>query len=233
MYAIMAIFGICFAFAISMFKRKAFGLKKRDIARLVMFAIVGALVGAKLFQLIGYVIRDGGNPGFWTFEHWKGLMTGVGVFYGGLLGAVGAAVLCAKISRIDVESMFNIAAYAGFAFQSFGRIGCYCAGCCYGILLSHGARFPVQLLEAAFCFVSLLAFLTIKPERRTQLPLFPFFVIQYSIGRFAFEFLRGDANRGHFWLLSTSQWIALLLIALAIFWLMKVRKIQCERKYVS
>jgi len=85
----------------------------------------------------------------------------------------------------------------------------------------EGNPFPVQLFEAGFCFVALLAFLIIKLERRWPgIPLFPVYLITYSVGRFILEFLRGDANRG-IWILSTSQWIALALISLSVFWLRK------------
>jgi len=120
--------------------------------------------------------------------------------------------------------VFNMLSYVALAFLSFGRIGCYSAGCCYGIRLADGTRFPVQLLEAGFCFAALIAFLVTKPERRWPgTPLFPIYLITYSAGRFALEFLRGDANRG-VWLLSTSQWIALVLIAVALVWLRKHKK---------
>ena len=130
-------------------------------------------------------------------------------------------MLWAKIGRIDHKKVLDMGAYIGLAFQSFGRVGCYCAGCCYGIELADGSQFPVQLVEAGFCFMLLLTFLIVKPERRWPgLPLFPVYLITYSVGRFLLEFVRGDSNRG-IWILSTSQWIALALIALAIVWLKK------------
>lgn len=222
MYAVMAIFGIVFAVIIALVKRKAFDLRKRDVLRVASFAVIGALVGARLFSIIGKVFRHGGDPGFWAGPNLLKLMLGSGlVFYGGLLGGFGMAALRAKIGRISLRSVFDCAAYVGLAFQSIGRIGCYCAGCCYGIELADGTKFPVQLVEAAYCFMMLLAFLIVKPERRwPRLPLFPVYLIIYSVGRFIFEFFRGDANRG-VWILSTSQWIGLALIALAVLWLRK------------
>jgi phosphatidylglycerol:prolipoprotein diacylglycerol transferase len=222
MYTLMAIFGILFVVVIGLCKRKAFALRKRDILRLVACATIGALLGGRLFSVIGNIIKSIAEPDFWTAARWAQIMNAGQVFYGGLLGAVGMTVLWAKIGHIDRTNMFNFAAYAGFAFQSFGRLGCYCAGCCYGIELADGDHFPVQLVEAGFCFLMLLVFLIIKPERRwPKLPLFPVYVMIYSVGRFFLEFLRGDARRGHFWIFSTSQWIAMALIALAVLWLKK------------
>jgi len=221
MYIVMAIFGIVFALSVALVKHKAFGLRIRDVLCVLSFAVIGALLGARVFGAIGQIVRHGGEPGFWSAQHWLRILSAGGVFYGGLLGALGLAALWAKIGRIELKKVLDMGAYVGLAFQSLGRIGCYCAGCCYGIELADGTRFPVQLFEAGFCFAALLAFLIVRPERRwPKLSLFPVYLIAYSIGRFVLEFYRGDANRG-VWILSTSQWIGLALFALAVAWLWK------------
>jgi len=135
MYSVMALFGAVFVIVIGLAKHKALGLRKRDVLILVVYATIGAIAGAKLFSVIGQIVKHGGEPGFWTAEHWLHILGAGGVFYGGLLGALGMAALRAKTGRIELTSMFNYAAYAALAFQSLGRIGCYCAGCCYGVEL--------------------------------------------------------------------------------------------------
>ena len=136
MYAVMAMFGIVFAVTIALLKHKAFSLRKRDVLLLAALATIGAFFGAKLFGAIGHIIKHGGDPGFWTLEHWSYVLSGGGVFYGGLLGAIGLAALWAKIGRLELKNVLGIGAYVGFAFQSMGRLGCYCAGCCHGIELA-------------------------------------------------------------------------------------------------
>jgi len=222
MYGVMALFGIAFSLAIALAKHKAFHLRRRDVLLVITFAVIGALVGGWLFSVIGNIIESSGAPDFWTAARWIQMLNAGSVFYGGLLGALGMAALWAKIGRIELKNVLNMGAYIGLAFQSIGRIGCYCAGCCYGIELADGAKFPVQLVEAGYCFAMLLAFLIVKPERRwPRVPLFPVYLTIYSVGRFCFEFLRGDANRGSLWIFSTSQWIALALVSLAVVWLWK------------
>jgi len=221
MYFVMGLSGFLFAIFIGLMKCRAFNLHAWDILRIATFVIIGGLLGARLFAAFGYILLYGREPNFWTAENWLEISRGVGVFYGGLLGSIGMAALRAKFSHIDMKSMFNVFAYGALAFLSIARIGCYCAGCCYGIELASGARFPVQLVEAGFCMVALIVFLILKPERRwPSIPLLPLYMITYSVGRFVLEFFRGDEGRG-IWLLSSSQWIALVLIAVAIVWLHK------------
>ena len=195
------------------------------------FAAVGILGGARVLSVIVKMLQHGGDPGFWTAKNLIDLLLSAGfVFFGGLLGGFGMLALLAKLKRIEPKSMFSAYAYVALAFVSFARLGCYCAGCCYGIELADGSRFPVQLIEAGFCFAVLLAFLIIRPERRwPSLSLFPIYLITYSVERFILEFFRGDATRG-VWLLSTSQWIGLVLIVAAVLWLKKNKPLHKSNK---
>lgn len=113
-------------------------------------------------------------------------------------------------------------------FHMFGRLGCFFAGCCYGREANWGVVFmhslnapngvpliPVQLFEAAFNLLMLVAILIIRPERKRQGLLLPLYLIAYAIGRFILEFFRGDMGRGIF-LFSTSQWISLFVLPIGI-----------------
>ena len=238
MYSLMGLFGYSAASLIVLIKRRTFSLRIRDAVYFTVFAGVGILGGARGLGVVVQALRRGLEPGFWNVQRLLDLVLKSGwVFYGGLLGGFGMLFLLAKLKRIDMKHMFNAYTYVALAFLSFARLGCFFTGCCYGITLASGAVFPVQLLEAGFSFLVLIAFLIIKPERRwPDIPLFPVYLIIYSAGRFILEFFRGDINRG-VWLLSTSQWIALVLIPLSIVWLIrKHRNINvggflCESNY--
>jgi len=224
MYFLMGVSGYLFAVTIALIKRKTFGLRVRAILRIATLAMLGAVIGARILNACVQILMRGGEPGFWTAENWVLILKDSGMLYGALFGCVGMAALGAKLCRVSIQSTFNVLAYAAFAFPCFARLGCWSAGCCYGVLLANGTRFPVQLFEAGYCAMLLLAFLFIRPERRWPgIPLLPVNLITYSAGRFILEFFRGDASRG-VWLLSTSQWIALTLIALSFIWLRKSKR---------
>lgn len=116
------------------------------------------------------------------------------------------------------------------------RVGCFLQGCCHGIrseafglsfppgapvyyeqlragLIAEGSRslpvLPTQLLEAIL--LASLAGWTLA--RRCREGTFVVVIAVYSVFRFAIEFARADVERGLYGPLATSQWIALLVLA--------------------
>lgn len=118
--------------------------------------------------------------------------------------------------------------------HAFGRIGCMCAGCCYGMesnsgftIYNSGAnRIPVQLYESIFLFI-LFAVLSVLYFKRCNV-LMQIYLISYAIWRFIIEYFRGDVTeRGFFLGLYPSQWqsIVFLLGGVALLIIYKVKKI--------
>ena len=122
-------------------------------------------------------------------------------------------------------------------FHTFGRIGCFLGGCCYGIPCDFGfvytqnpiamangvRRFPVQLLEALFCFFLFLLLFSLFRRGRCKNRLLALYLGIYSVGRFFLEYLRGDDYRGFLWGLSTSQLISILLLTGVLLYLAAAR----------
>ena len=115
--------------------------------------------------------------------------------------------------------------------HGIARLGCFCAGCCYGvpsarfgIAFSHSLSapngvplLPVQLYEAAgeLAIFAFLLWFTAQP-RRAPYALYAY-VFAYAPLRFVLEFWRGDSVRGRWAGLSTSQWLSLAALAAAAF----------------
>lgn len=194
---------------------------------IIISAITGAFgfAGAKIFYLIDYY-----SPALffqklgYMLAHPKtsGLISGGFVFYGGLIGGLPGYFLGVKIARTNVRTFLNTYAFAIPYVHAFGRIGCFCAGCCYGMEyegpLSVAGHFPVQLLEALLLFTFAFAVAAVIFARSrnefgmtkechadatchaelvsASIPLFLWYVLYYSIIRFFLEFLRGDEIRG-------------------------------------
>ena len=116
------------------------------------------------------------------------------------------------------------------AFLAFGRVGCFCAGCCHGRPARAGCVYgqahvregfpahlagrtliPVQLAEAAFaaCLVG-AGFAVVGEPAGRALGLY---VTGYALARFALEGLRGDDGRPFWHGLSAARWTSLAVVA--------------------
>lgn len=193
-------------------------------------ALLGGILSSKIFYLI-LSAKEIDWSRMTDLSYFNEYMRGGFVFYGGLIGALLALWLAAKLwprllSPASLRLLLRSVTFAIPLAHGFGRIGCFLSGCCYGVsydgpgsvtyLSSFSAPngvplFPVQLLEACTLFaLSTVLFLI---HRHAKSPdSFTCYLLFYGSIRFLLEFLRGDAVRGHLGLLSTSQWISLLLI---------------------
>ncbi len=167
-----------------------------------------------------------------------GILFGGWVFYGGLIGGILGIIIYCKLHKIKPLDYLNIGAPGIALFHFLGRIGCFLAGCCYGVESHVGftfhhsdmpgangvSRFPIQLVESLYCLILfiLLDYLLRKTKYRDKTAYL--YLILYPIGRFIFEFFRGDAYRGFLWIFSTSQWISIILFIIGIFGIIKSRK---------
>lgn len=147
------------------------------------------------------------------------------VFYGGLLGGMltGGIYL---IRKPDRASYGDLGAVAIPLFHTFGRLGCFLTGCCYGVesklgFVYHYAttpnandvrRFPVQLVEMVLNFGLFLLLLSWLRKGKYKGKLLQWYLLIYPVYRFILEFFRGDDYRGFLFGLSTSQLISLLIL---------------------
>lgn len=219
------------------------GLDSALISRCCAWTLVWALIGARLL----YVIT---NPRQFeqaldALAWWKGGVVAYGGFLGGLLGS---ALFCRK-HRIRLLKWADCAAPALCLGLMITRVGCFLAGCDFGRpwdgawavsfpagspafqeqvgrgWLSAGAPqslpvHPTQVYESLVGLALLLLAIAVGRRQKFEGQVFLAIVVGYALARGALEILRGDANRGGFGPLSTSQWIALsaLLCGASLFW---------------
>jgi len=153
-------------------------------------------------------------------------------FLGGLIGAIAGFILFYRIMNYSKKSLYyfmNILIVGVVLAHAFGRLGCFCAGCCYGksTTSSLGVTFPVgsdafyvygpnnnvlptQLYESIFLFILFIVLLFIKKNR------FIIYLYSYGIFRFILEFFRGDDRGAVFNPLSPSQLICIIMVIVAI-----------------
>lgn len=223
-YLFMMVLGILLSFITILVNNrwnKAYRLPISDLFFLAIFVLFGVMFGARLLFFITMIpyMHSFQDVIKYAFQE-SGL-----VFYGGVIGGVLMGLLYVKLYGIDIQKVSDLFFSAIPIGHAIGRIGCYLAGCCYGILVDaeHGKHFitlapgeyalPVQLYEAffLFAFFALLMILMYTYSKRRPYFLSGVYFTGYGVWRFVIEFFRGDEIRGVA-LLSTSQWISLVMI---------------------
>ena len=239
-YGMMIVVGLlCGALLIWLRARKT-KLPSQDALFAYLYGIIGLAIGAKLFylvqalpQLIEHVDDLRASP-----ELLLDLLASGFVFYGGLFGGIAGAIIYAKQFHISFRSIVEVLTPVIPLVHGFGRIGCFLAGCCYGIPYDgplcvvfetpgvaplHTPLFPVQLMESALLFI-LVAFLLLY-DRYARHPrsLMGWYLLLYGVIRMITEVFRGDEIRGSFLIFSTSQWISIAIILVGIVVLIKLK----------
>lgn len=246
-YSVLGFLGFLAGLLLVVLACPRFALSRDDGVYLYVFSFGGALLGAKLLSLLPQLPRLVGDlPMLWSGEGERFVqlyLTGGMVYYGGFFGAVVAAWLTARWFSLRLSDFFLVLVPAIPLFHAFGRVGCFCAGCCYGIQAPEpwGIPFthaiagpngvpllPVQLWEsgAELVIFALLMWYACKTKVRGR--LLPVYVLLYGPTRFVLEFFRGDPARRLYGPLSTSQWISLAAVAVAAAWLLRRRKVKHE-----
>lgn len=226
-YDLMVVLGLVAAASFLRLRNSKFNYTKKQLICLFAVAVLGMLTGSRLMYVISkipLVISGEMSP----VQLLGCLINGGFVFYGGLFGALFGIACWCRFEKGKMQKAINFAMPAMVLFHVFGRVGCFLTGCCYGIEAAWGIpllgvrRFPVQLAEAMleFCLVVwLLSYedkvrqkeMQEEPEKPLEYSLADRYLAAYSVLRFCLEFLRGDAERGFWGVLSTSQWVSLII----------------------
>lgn len=224
-YGAMIAIGILAAFWLGEKLAKKHGLDADKIDSFIFFVIIFGYACSKLLYTITVFDQFLKDP-------LSVLGSGGWVVYGGVLGGIlGAYLWCRRIGW-DFRKYFNVLIPCVALAQGFGRIGCFFAGCCYGIQTDSviGVSFPVnslcpvghpviptQLIMSAGDFIIFAILLYNLEKGKYPDSNAALYLMLYSAGRFAVEFIRGDINRGFVGILSTSQFISIFAFALGLY----------------
>jgi phosphatidylglycerol:prolipoprotein diacylglycerol transferase len=212
-------------------RARARGLDPARTLDLGIYIIISALIGAKLLLVLVEFDTFRRNPG-----ELLTLARSGGVFYGGLILAVGVALWYMRRHRFPVWTTCDAFAPAIALGHAIGRLGCLAAGCCYGSITSmpwavtftdpraaanvgtplNEPLHPVQLYESG-AELLVLGLLLATERRGRPFPgrTFWLYLLLYGVSRFVIEFFRGDPRGMVFGVLSTSQFISILVVPLS------------------
>lgn len=196
------------------------GIEPDQILEAIIAAAVSGLLGSRIL----YVLLNWDQfSGHWKdifFSRFAGL-----TFYGALFGGALGLLLWCRWRKVDFFRLADLCApYLALGY-SFGRVGCFLNGCCYGRVsvrpwavvipaVDNLPRHPVQLYAAGG---ALLIFIILKLMQSYR-PYLGFNLIAlgalYGALRFTTEFFREEAA---VWLgLTLAQLFSLGLVILAL-----------------
>lgn len=225
-YFFCAVIGLVMAICLNIILVSVNKYSLQEHMRVLIISIINMLIFAKVFGCISGIYRAIGANEAITFDTIKN--TGI-VFYGGLFGLL-IAYYCginSKLVTIKNSNAIDILAVSIPLFHAIARVGCFFAGCCYGIesdmcsisysimnkgIINTANRVPVQLIEAIFNMILFIYLykLVLKEDWKRK-HIFLRYLVIYSCGRFLLEFIRGDTVRGVIYGVSFSQMISIII----------------------
>lgn len=212
-YGLAYVLGFVCAAAIIYFvaKRWRLGMSEDNLLTLMVCAIVGVVLGAR----IGYVLFYG--DGYYLAHPLEILAFNQGgmSFHGGLVGLLIGGAVAARMTRIPFLTLADLGSIAAPVGLFFGRCANFVNGelwgaptdAAWGVVFGGAAgtmpRHPSQLYEAFLEGVVIFAVLYLLSRRMPPRPRGTFlgtFLVMYGCFRFLVEFVREpDAQLGYLW----------------------------------
>ena len=212
-YGLAYVLGFVCAAAIIYFvaKRWKLGMSEDNLLTLMVCAIVGVVLGAR----IGYVLFYG--DGYYLSHPLEILAFNQGgmSFHGGLVGLLIGGAVAARMTRIPFLTLADLGSIAAPIGLFFGRCANFVNGELWGAptdgplgVVFGGAagmmpRHPSQLYEAVLEGIVIFCVLFALSRKRPPRPQGTFlgaFLVLYGIFRFLIEFVREpDVQLGYLW----------------------------------
>ncbi|NPA17392.1 MAG: prolipoprotein diacylglyceryl transferase [Aquificae bacterium] len=206
-YGVLVALGLVASYLTALYFGKKEGLDSKKIDNLFTFTIIGGIIGARVAYVIEH--RDQFSSFVDYFAVWKGGID----WFGAFLGGAAVLIFLLRKYRIPVLKIGDVAGISIIIGHAIGRIGCTCAGCCYGKPVPPDSPFkdlaitfpkhehtsapagiplyPTQPAEALgnFLIFGILFFIYRKKQFDGQ--VFSLYLVLYGIERFLLEFWRG------------------------------------------
>ena len=218
--------------------KKQFNVPFETTNELILAIIITAIIGGKFFIIFEDPSKYLSQPG----ELFKNFSQGF-VFYGSLLFAIPTMLIFFKVKKLPTLPMLDIMAVTTLIVHGTGRVGCFLAGCCYGLphdgFLSvvftdpvcqarplNTPLHPTQLYSVILLYGIMALLLIIKGRKLFHGQLFLLYLMIYSFVRVWIEIFRGDLSRGYVIgnTVSNSQFISLIVFLVALYFYIKLSK---------
>ena len=138
-YGLMMVIGFLAAVSLIRYLSRNITPNPQLVTNAALYALVGGVVGARLFYVIHYFDHFKTDP-LSIFKIWYGGLELVG----GVIIAIAIIFLFLIYHKLPIRRYLDIIAIGLMLALVFGRIGCFLFGCCFGkpTELPWGIRFP-------------------------------------------------------------------------------------------
>jgi len=203
-HGVMVVLAVIVGIGVSLWFAKGSKIEKEIIYSAAPWAIVGGIIGARLFHVIDYFgstyIHD---PALIFTQFFNGLS-----ILGTIFGATLAVFLFARIKHLQIGHIADVIVPALPLAQAVGRIGCTINGDAYGtptswpwaFIYTHPdassttilweARHPSPVYEITWDLMLFAVLLLLRGRLKPDGSLFILYLAIYSFGRFFIEFTR-------------------------------------------
>lgn len=149
-YGVMLITGFVAAVLLARRLARREGVPPAAVSDFAVLALVSGVLGARLW----FVVEFANQVYFEADGTFIGLLPAIGrtlnisggglVFYGGLLAPILVLSWWFRRRRLPVLKMFDLLAPAAMLGLTFGRIGCFFNGCCFGSVCADHCAVGIQ-----------------------------------------------------------------------------------------
>jgi prolipoprotein diacylglyceryltransferase len=156
-------------------------------------------------------------------------------YYHHEIAVIAVSALVMRLLRQPILPYLDLTILGVGLFLACGRMGCLMVGCCHGLPHHWGVcygeehakagltpyfigvrLFPIQVIESVWVLGIVIAGSAFILDGHPPGTAVAWYVVTYDLGRFCFEFLRGDPNRPYLWGFSEAQWISVALMSAVV-----------------
>lgn len=234
-YGVIIAAGFLLAFLYVMASCKKFNMDDDRLLDAVIAGIVGGIIGARAYYVLFYTGDQYIKNPISALYIWEG---GLGI-YGGIIVGLLCGALVAKLRKINVATVLDLASLGFLIGQSIGRWGNFINQEAFGVetnlpwgmvsertaQVANGPVHPCFLYESLWCLLGfVLLHIFSRKFRRYDGQVFLLYLVWYGAGRFFIEGLRTDSLITPMLPIRVSQLVAAVTVLAAVVLLIVFRK---------
>ena len=194
-YGVMIALAVLLGVFVGLREGRRLGLEEGVLLDLAFYGTLAGVIGARLWHAATDWPHYVGRPWEILFFWQPGL-----AIQGVVVAAIATTVWLARRRRISFWQLADAGAPGLVLGQAIGRIGCFLAGCCYGVEcdlpwavpLAGAHRHPTQIYEFSVDLAIFAVLWTIRRRKPFEGFVFLVYAVMWSSMRVLLDFLRAD-----------------------------------------